>query len=57
LQSIGEPPIKKKRPGEGKYSARKMKRTENAMKTKDHNIPENINSNAVSQSPDAEILK
>jgi hypothetical protein len=37
LQSIGEPPIKKKRLGEGKYSTRKFKRTENAMKTKIHN--------------------
>jgi hypothetical protein len=32
-----------------------MKSTENAMNTKILNIPENINSNAVSQSHDAEI--
>jgi hypothetical protein len=57
LQSIGESPIKKKRLGEGKYPTSKMKRIENSLKTRIRNIPENVNSSAVSPSPDAEILK
>jgi hypothetical protein len=57
LQSIGESPIKKKRVGEGKYPTRKMKRIEKAEKTRIVNIPENVNSSAVSPSPDAGILK
>jgi hypothetical protein len=57
LQSIGESPIKNKRLGEGKYPTSKMKRTEKAVKTRILNIPENVNSSAVSPSPDAEILK
>jgi hypothetical protein len=42
LQSIGEPPIKKKRLGEGKYTTRKLKRTENAVKTKTHKSQKEI---------------
>jgi hypothetical protein len=57
LQSIGELPIKKKRLGEGKYPTSKMKRIQKAVKTRILNIPENINSSAVSPSPDAESLK
>jgi hypothetical protein len=57
FQSIGESPIKKKRLSEGKYPTRKIKRTEKAVKTRILNIPENVNSSAVSPSPDAEILK
>jgi hypothetical protein len=34
-----------------------MKRIEKAVKTRILNIPENVNSSAVSPSPDAEILK
>jgi hypothetical protein len=34
-----------------------MKRTEKAVKTRILNIPENVNSSAVSPLPDAEILK
>jgi hypothetical protein len=34
-----------------------MKRNEKAVKTRTLNIPENVNSSAVSPSPDAEILK
>jgi hypothetical protein len=56
LQSIGESPIKRKRLGEGKYPTSKMKRTEKAVKTWLLNIPENVNSSAVSPSPDADIL-
>jgi hypothetical protein len=50
-------PSKKKRLGEGKYPSSKMKRTEKAVKTRILNAPENVNSSAVSPSPDAEILK
>jgi hypothetical protein len=57
LQSVGESPIKKKRLGEGKYPTRKMKKTEKAVKTRILNIPECVNSSAVSPLPDAEILK
>jgi hypothetical protein len=57
LPSIGESPIKKKRLGEGKYPTSKMKRIENAVKARILNIPENVNSSAVSPLPDAEILK
>jgi hypothetical protein len=57
LQSIGESPIKKKRLGEGNYPTRKMKRIEEAVETRILNIPENVNSSAVSPLPDAEILK
>jgi hypothetical protein len=57
LQSIGESPIKRKRLGEGKYPTRKMERIEEAVKTRILNIPENVNSGAVSPSPDAKILK
>jgi hypothetical protein len=56
LQSIGKSPIN--RLGEGKYPTRKMKRIEKkAVKTRILNIPENVNSSAVSPSPDAKILK
>jgi hypothetical protein len=34
-----------------------MKRTVNAVKTKILNIPENVNSSVIAQSPDAEISK
>jgi hypothetical protein len=44
LQLISESDIKKKRLGESKYLISKMKRTENALKTKILNIPENVNS-------------
>jgi hypothetical protein len=57
LKAIGESPIKKKRLGEGKYPTRKMKGIEKAVKTRILNIPENVDSSAVSLSPDAEILK
>jgi hypothetical protein len=57
LQSIGESPIKKKRLGKDKFPTSKMKRIEKAVKTRILNIPENVNSNTVSQSSDAEILK
>jgi hypothetical protein len=57
LQSVGESPIKKKRLGEGKYPTRKMKIIEKTVKTRNLNIPENLNSSAVSPLPDAEILK
>jgi hypothetical protein len=57
LQSIGESTVKKKRLGEGEYPTRKIKRIEKAVKTRILNIPENVNSSAVSPSPDAEILK
>jgi hypothetical protein len=56
LQSIGESPIKKKRLGEGKYPTKKIKRIEKAVKIRILNIPENVNSCAVSPSPDTEIL-
>jgi hypothetical protein len=57
LQSIGESPIKEKRLSEGKYPTSKMKRIEKAVKTRILNIPENLNSIAVSLSLDAELLK
>jgi hypothetical protein len=57
LQSTGESPIKQKRLGEGKYPTSKMKRIEKAVKTSILNIHENVNSNAVSPLPNAEILK
>jgi hypothetical protein len=57
FQSIGESPIKKKRVGDVTYPSSKMKRIEKAVKTRIRNIPENINSGAVSPLPDAEILK
>jgi hypothetical protein len=57
LQLIGESPIKEKRHGKGKYPTRKMKRIEKALKTRILSIPENVNSSAVSPSPDAEIIK
>jgi hypothetical protein len=41
----------------GKYPTNKMKRIVNAVKTKIPNIPENVNSSVISQSPDAEISK
>jgi hypothetical protein len=40
-----------------KYTASKMKRIEEAVKTRILNISEIVNSSAVSPSPDAEILK
>jgi hypothetical protein len=40
LQLIGESSIKKKRLGEGKFPASKMKRIEKAVKTRILNIPE-----------------
>jgi hypothetical protein len=52
LQSIGESPIKKKRLGKGKYPRSKMKRIEKAVETRILNVPENINSSAVSPLPD-----
>jgi hypothetical protein len=57
VQSIGKSPFKKKRLGEGKYPISKIERIEKAVKTRILNIPENVNSSAVFQLPDAEILK
>jgi hypothetical protein len=54
---IGESPIKKKRLGKGIYHTSKLKRIQKAVKTRILNIAENINSSAVSPSPNAEILK
>jgi hypothetical protein len=57
FQLIGGSPTKKKRLDEGKYPTSKMKRIEKAVKRRILNIPVNVNSNAVSPLPDAEILK
>jgi hypothetical protein len=57
LKSTSESPIKNKRLGESKYPTSKIKRIEKAVKTRILNIPENVNSSAVSPLPDAKILK
>jgi hypothetical protein len=54
---ICESSIKEKRLGEGKDPASKMKRIEDTVKTRSHNILENVNSSAVSPLPVLKKLK